>query len=212
MMTQQPRIGLLAISCCLLAALLQTPAPVSAHDRPEERGVLVQVAPDRVEIMLTYYRPAGDQVDLLKARYDLNKNGKIDSNEAPLAGQMWLGAALAGLQFEVVGESPAARPPELKFRDEDDGGLSMAALVRYDLSKLPKDKARAFRVSLAKGATATAVHLQSVEGLALTKVGARALKKPRESSGPYSLSASEGKKRELVATFGYIGETEKNLD
>jgi|GEM_PF-5939454 len=195
-------------SICALAVMALQGAPSQAHDKAQERGILAQVAPDRIEIMLTYYRPAGDHVDLLKARYDLNKNGKIDRNEANLAGQVWLKPALSGLQFEVVGESPRARAPEIKFRDEDDGGLSMAALVRYDLSKLPTDKKRTFRVRLEPDAAATSVHLQSVEGLKLVQVGKRALEKPREHSGPYTLESTSP----LTATFGYIGETEKNLD
>jgi hypothetical protein len=201
----------LKITIALIGALsagLLHQATGQAHDKAQERGILAQIAPDRVEIMLTYYRPAGDQVDLLKARYDLNKNGKIDKSEAPLAGQVWLKPALAGLQFEVVGEAPKAHSPEIKFREEEDGGLSMAALVRYDLPKLATDKARTFRVSLDPGAAATAVHLQSIDGLKLVKVGERVLEKPREHSGPYALES----KKPLTATFGYIGETEKNLD
>lgn len=121
---------------------------LSAHELPNERSLLIEVSADRLEIMIVYLEPPGAAVDLLLRRYDLDGDRELGPAEAQLAGPEWMRRVLHGLQFEVAGEQPAARPPEIKFRRETGGALSAAVYARWDLAELGADVQRTVHVRL----------------------------------------------------------------
>ncbi len=138
-------LALVAVGLVLVGSALGT---AHAHELPQERTVLVQVSKTSVEVMIVYLEPPGPSVDLLMKRFDLNKDGELTGPEARLAGGEWIRRVLHGLQFEVAGEKPRAREPEIKFRVEKKGSLSAAVYARWDLESLPDHKTRTVHVRL----------------------------------------------------------------
>lgn len=186
----------LSRTLCLFCALLALSAPALAHEQPQERGLIAQMGEHDVHIMLTYRQPAGELTALTMARFDVNKDGQLDAQEAEFAGQSWLPRALHGLTFEVVGHAPRAHRPQIKFRRHEDGAMEMAALVRYELTNTVPHTARMLRITLADHAlkTAARLHAQS-PGVSLAQVllSERALATPPGESlaGPYTLRAGQ---------------------
>lgn len=132
----------------LLAAFLLGLSTAHAHVLPQERKLVAQISADRVEILIEYLEPPGDRADLLQQRFDLNRDGELRGPEAKLAGGVWIKHVLRGLQLEVVGESPAALEPEIKFHREQKGALTSLLYVRWELPKLDADTPRTLRIKL----------------------------------------------------------------
>lgn len=130
----------------LLTLLFMSPSLAEAHVLPQERKIDVQISADRVEILVEFLEPPNERVELLLQRFDLNGDGELSAPEAKLAGSVWAKHALSGLQFEVVGESPAGHEPEIKFRREKKGALTSLLYMRWDLPKLEPGATRTFRV------------------------------------------------------------------
>ncbi|MFW6057615.1 MAG: hypothetical protein ACOC9W_02055, partial [Persicimonas sp.] len=137
---------LAALAC--LAYVTMSSAPAQAHELPRERTLLVQVSQDSVEVMIVYLEPPGPTIDLLLRRYDLDGDGELVDAEAQLAGREWIRRAMYGLEFEVEGETPMAKPPEIKFRREQKGALSAAVYARWELPELRADQTRTVHVRL----------------------------------------------------------------
>jgi hypothetical protein len=135
-----------ALALAVVAALGLVLSTAHAHDLPQERTALVRVSKDRVEVMIVYLEPPGATVDLLMKRFDLNGDGSLTGPEARLAGGEWMPRVLRGLQFEVAGETPRAREPEIKFRVEKKGSLSAAVYARWDLEPLDAGESRTVHV------------------------------------------------------------------
>jgi hypothetical protein len=133
---------------------------------------LVQVSEDRVEVMLVFLEPPGPRADLMLERFDLNRDGELRGAEATLAGGEWTGRALSGLQFEVAGETPKARAPEIKFRHEQQGALSAAVYARWDLEPLEAGQTRTVHVRMLRQAknVATEVTFQASPPLSTVDV------------------------------------------
>lgn len=108
----------------------------------------MQVSHDSVEVMIVYLEPPGPTIDLLLRRYDLDGDGALVDAEAQLAGREWIRRAMHGLEFEVEGEAPMAKPPEIKFRREQKGALSAAVYARWELAELGADQTRTVHVRL----------------------------------------------------------------
>ncbi len=87
-------------------------------------------------MLVEHLEPPDDKGQVLVRRFDLNHDGKLRGPEAKLAGDEWIRRVLYGLQFEVVGEKPRAREPEIKFHREPKGSLTSAVYARWDLPKL----------------------------------------------------------------------------
>lgn len=132
----------------LAAALLLGPSSAGAHTLPQERKVVAQVSGDRVEILVEFLEPPNDRVQLLLRRFDLDGDGELRGAEAKLAGGAWSKYVLAGLQFEVVGESPAAQEPEIKFRRAQKGALTSLLYMRWDLPQLAPGATRTLRLKM----------------------------------------------------------------
>lgn len=159
-----------ALLVLLAATLLLSTA--HAHDLPQERTVLVQVSKDRVEVLIAYLEPPGPQQELLFKRFDLNGDGELTGPEAKLAGSEWMPRVLHGLQFEVAGENPKAREPEIKFRREKKGSLSAAVYARWDLEPLAEGETRTVHVRLLRQPknVPTEVTFRSNENTAIAEV------------------------------------------
>jgi hypothetical protein len=123
-----------------------------AHDLPQERTVLVQISENQIEVMLVFLEPPGPRAEIMLERFDLNRDGELRGAEAMLAGGEWTGRVLDGLQFEVAGETPTPRAPEIKFRREQRGALSAAVYARWDLEPLGADQTRTVHVRMLRQA------------------------------------------------------------
>ena len=107
-------------------------ASAAAHTYPAERTAVLQLKTSHAELLLIYKEPAGPRTDRLLALYDQNGNGQIDGLETRLARRAFLSRAFAGLTFEFDAQS-GEKAPELRFRRDPDGGISVAILQRIDL-------------------------------------------------------------------------------
>ncbi|MGM0554925.1 MAG: hypothetical protein ACQEVA_00950 [Myxococcota bacterium] len=135
---------LAALAC--LVCILTSAAAAETHELPRERTLLVQVSHDSVEVMIVYLEPPGPTIDLLLRRYDIDGDGELGDGEAQLAGREWIRRAMHGLEFEVAGEAPMAKPPDIKFRREQKGALSAAVYARWELPDLADDQTRTVHV------------------------------------------------------------------
>lgn len=140
---------------------------VAAHDLPNERKLIVDVGAESVEMMLVYQQPETKAVGLLLRKYDLDGDGELTDGEAKMAGREWMPRMLHGLQFEVAGERPQARKPEIKFRREDDGALTAAAYMKWSLDSLEPGDKRTFHVRVldTDNATKTLVEIRAGDDL-----------------------------------------------
>lgn len=132
----------------LLALCLLFPSAAQAHDFEPERQLLVQVFPDRVDIMVEYLEAPGERSAMFSAQYLFGLGGGADEAFEELAKRAILPRMLDGLKFEVVGEQPRTNEPEVKIRHVD-GRLMAAAMVTYDLPPLGEDERRTFAVHAA---------------------------------------------------------------
>lgn len=171
----------LHIMSVLVMSVVCFPSTLSAHDSPITRELIVQHSTDAVLIMLAYEMPAGEHVERLMVRYDLDHDGVISTLEAPQMANVLLPAALDGLSFEVPGERPAAQEPEVKIRRTDEGKLAMAVLMTYTLPAIEDDASRTLRVTLASDPHAihTPLIAQTVEQLVIVAVDERPLATPQ---------------------------------
>ncbi len=124
----------------LLSVLLALPAPAEAHKGKEGRGALATVrlekAKDgkeqiRVDALVWLRLPAGDRARSLRARFDLNRSGRLESAEAKLLGDE-LGAEVIGgyvLRYRGGGLTPVDAKPSARL--EPDGALTLLALLSY---------------------------------------------------------------------------------
>lgn len=132
-----------------LCALMPLGASVSsAHELAAERQLVVQLGVSHASVLVTLEERDKARADLIFARYDLNRDGKLEGPEAELAAQLVLPMALQGITLEVVGERPAAQEPKIKLKRTQRGELAMMALVTYALPALKPEAKRTFRVSL----------------------------------------------------------------
>lgn len=132
----------------LLALFFMGPSRADTHVLPQERKIDVQISADRVEILVEFLEPPNERVHLLLQRFDLDGDGELSDPEAKLAGGVWTKHVLSGLQFEVVGESPAGHEPEIKFRREKKGALTSLLYMRWDLPKLEPAATRTLRIKM----------------------------------------------------------------
>lgn len=117
-----------------------------AHELDPLRTVIVQVEPNRLDLMILFEEPPGPRASLLLAKYDVDQNGLIEGPEAELAGREMLPRMLAGLQFEVLGERPRTGEPKIKFQTTPSRGITAAAFVSYELATLDVDAPRTIEV------------------------------------------------------------------
>lgn len=103
-----------------------------AHDNPAERSAVLQVHTAHAELLLIYKEPRGPRVDRLFALYDQNRNGKIDGLETRIARRAFLDRAFYGFDLTFDAKS-SPKTAELRYKTEDDGGISVAVLQRIDL-------------------------------------------------------------------------------
>lgn len=157
------------------------PFGLHAHDSPVKRELIVQFAPDKVMLMLDYELPAGERVDRLMVRYDLDHDGLIGPLETQRFASALLPSALNGLSFEVIGERPGAQEPEVKIRRTDEGKLAMVVLMTYILPKLEGDTSRSLRVSLDDDphAIGTPMLAQTTDELAIVALDDKQLAVPQ---------------------------------
>ncbi len=128
-----PRLTAALISTALLT-LLATAG--SAHELEPQRSIVAEVDDTSLSLMVVYEEVPGPRSDLLRARYDLNGDGKIEGQEAMLASREMIARMLAGLQFEVEHDRPGGHSPEIRFQIGPKGEVSAAAFIRYNLSTL----------------------------------------------------------------------------
>ena len=183
--------GLVLATCAL-------PSLAGAHDMPRERKILMQVHGDYLEVMVVYKEPAGRTVDLLLRRYDLDGDGKLIDGEAKLAGRTWTHRVLYGLEFEVEGERPRSREPEIKFRKEKSGALTAAVYARWDLDELTGDESRTVivRVEEVEDNIPTALSTKTGESLTIRDITAPGAK--RSPAG--TLLLEPGQSAEITVT------------
>lgn len=200
------RAGLAPLALFALA-LLALPPRAASHELPSERAMILQLRADRVEVMLIHDEPPGERVDLLLARYDFDRDGELSPSEGQLAGAAWLGYAIDGVTLEVVGEAPASHPPQIKFKRTEDGGLAMAALLRFDVPPLAAGAARTLRVRLAKqaGTLETQASIQCLGGPRLVSIAGKPI--TGEQTPPFTLYPGAN----LAITFAMPeGDTQKS--
>lgn len=135
--TKRLAIALLAGACWLL------PATARAHEFEPERQLLVQVFPDRVDLMIEYLEAPGERSQMFTAHYFFGFGGQADQVFEEVARRAILPRLLDGLRFEVAGEQPRTDEPEVKIRHID-GRLMAAAMVSYDLPTLGEEERRTF--------------------------------------------------------------------
>ncbi|MBA2663263.1 MAG: hypothetical protein H0U74_13330 [Bradymonadaceae bacterium] len=150
------------LAAVALVLLLGIATQASAHDAAAQRSVVLQVSEDAVSIMLVYVEAPGPRSTLLRARYDLNGDGRIEGEEAELASREMGARMLAGLQFEVANERPGAQPPELRFQVGPKGEVSAAAFIRYTLAQMEPGSTRTVHVRLLAGPDNVATEVASM--------------------------------------------------
>lgn len=151
-----------------IVALLLVAGHAFAHDLPSTRHVLAQVSPDAVRIMITHEEPQNDRTKLLLARFDVNRNNKLDPEEAKLARPTWSQYVLAGLSFEIPGEKPGAREPMVKVEQTERGSIATAILMEF---KLPRGTSRTLVARASdKTPTTTKIMVEGQQGLRLLDV------------------------------------------
>lgn len=138
----------LLMLCALVTLTTQGASTSRAHELAAERQLIVQLGASHASVLVTLEERDKARADLIFARYDLNRDGKLEGPEAELAGQLVLPMALQGITLEVIGERPGAQEPKLKFKRTTKGELAMMALVTYTLPPLAPQKKRTFRVSM----------------------------------------------------------------
>lgn len=117
----------------LLAATLLAPA-AHAHQKRDARKALAtaRLADGGVALdVMLWLRIAGPRADAFRARFDLDRSGRLEPAEAALAGDALAPEAIGGLLARFDG---AARPPkgaEAKARIAEDGALEVAILLTW---------------------------------------------------------------------------------
>lgn len=157
-----------------LVILIATFATVQvyAHENlPITRSAIAQIHSDRVEILLIYSEPPGVRSDALLARYDINGNAKIDGKETMLALPEISKRMVLGLRFEVEGEKPQMRSPELKIKKDRSGGLSFALYLIYDLKSLNPNDSRSLSVTVGpeSGTLPLKLIVEAADGLSIVE-------------------------------------------
>ena len=133
-------LGWRAAAALLLTAALACPAAALAHKGKEKRGALATVRLEktkegkeqiRVDALVWLRLPASERVRSLRARFDLNRSGRFESAEAKLLGNE-LGAEVIGgyvMRYRGGGLTPQDARPSARF--EEDGALTLLALLSY---------------------------------------------------------------------------------
>lgn len=154
-----------ALALCALA-----PTLASGHQLPQERQIVVQLGPERADVLIAYKEPAGERVQVFMRRFDLNGNGKLDPAEQPAAGRLWTPVLLHGLKFEIPHTRPETQPPQVKLQLTRAGDLQIMALVSYKLPKLAAGAHRDFvlTVSDVPKLVPPDVTFQAIGGLHIT--------------------------------------------
>lgn len=103
-----------------------------AHDLPIERSLVVQVHSSHAELLLVYREPPGPRTQRLLALYDADENGEIDGAEGALAKRPMLRRAFLGLNLEFADVKTGKKEPQIRYKRERGGGLSVAIYQRID--------------------------------------------------------------------------------
>jgi hypothetical protein len=117
--------------------LLLWALPASAHTLPIRHRVLATARLEagrlRADVLLWMQLPAGEHVERLMARYDLNRDGRLAEPEGAMLADD-LGPEVVG-SFVLRAGGASARPADAKSsaRIEADGALSVVVLLSYDL-------------------------------------------------------------------------------
>ncbi len=167
-------IGMITMLCAFL------PLDLHAHDSPAKREVIVQLSGDEVSILLDYEMPAGEDVERLMVRHDLDHDGIISDLETPRLAARLIPSAFAGLNFEVIDERPATQEPQVKIKRTEEGRLAMAVLLTYKLD--PIATKRRLRVTLHDDPHTidTPIIIQTTESLTITAVDTQKLDTARD--------------------------------
>ena len=128
----------------------------TAHTYPIERSGVLQLHTAHAELLLVYVEPPGPRTKRILALYDQNGNGNIDGVEKALARRTFLRRAFHGLDIEF-GTKSSKKAPEIRYKRDKDGGLSVAILQRIDLV-IPSNELE-LKVALAKGETIVPLQL-----------------------------------------------------
>ncbi len=142
-------------------------ATAHAHDLKVERSIIAQVHATKVQILVIYNEAPGDRSERFMAKYDVNRNARIDGSEVLLATPEISRLALLGLEFEVEGEKPKMLPPEVKFENKPGKPVSAAILLTYELDAVPQ-RTLHIRQKPAKGLPETTVAIEAGEGLTIS--------------------------------------------
>ncbi len=147
-------------------------SPLAAHEGlPIERSAIAQIHSDRVEILLMYSEPPGPRSDALLGRYDLDGDGRIDGKKETALAMPEVSKRMAlGLRFEVDGERPQMKPPELKVEKDRSGGLAAALYLTYELDPLEVgSRTLNIRVSDRRGVVPLSIIVEAGEGLTIAE-------------------------------------------
>lgn len=141
----EKRLWATVISAAVAFAIIAlfTPTAAQAHDFEPERQLLVQVFPDRVDVMIEYLEAPGERSAMFSAYFFFGLDPRADEAFEELAKKAILPRMLDGLQFEIFGENPKATDPEVRIRHIE-GRIMAAALVSYELPELAEDNRRLF--------------------------------------------------------------------
>lgn len=128
------------------------------HSLPIERSLMIAVHADRVEVLGIYAEAPGLRTDRLLAMYDLDRDGRLDGRELPLAAPEIATRAFLGIHVELDGTTPPVSP-EIKCKRESNRGLSCAVYARIDT----REATQRLRVSLdaRSGVTPTLVRVSA---------------------------------------------------
>lgn len=160
----------------LLFLAMSTPGVLIAHEFPLERGVVVQMSPTEVHVLVSYQDPRTDRSSLLFKTYDINADGRLEGKEAQLAAGQLLPMALQGVRLEVPGLRPGTKTPKVKIERTKKGELVMMALVTYTLPAwTDKEPTRQFKVSLDAGKKTPPVQVvfKGIEGVKIQDITPR---------------------------------------
>lgn len=123
----------------LALALLAVPASAASHTLPIRHRALATArlvegsGRLQVDVMLWMQLPPGAHARRLLARYDVNRSGRFDPAEATLLADDRGAEVVGGFFLEADGRAAKPGGAKSSARLEDDGGLSIAVLLTYDL-------------------------------------------------------------------------------
>lgn len=103
----------------LLLILLLITLNVIAHKLHHPKVIIVEVNKDNIRVMINYISNPGDQSEHLRRKFDLNRDGKLSTEEQDELQKFLIKNCLSNLVININGSIPEFEPLDYKFENLD---------------------------------------------------------------------------------------------